>query len=152
MIKTKLILVDGISGSGKSTTAHYIARQLNRNGIKAKWYQEEEKNHPLHVNLSKQKKKENDVQYCNRFMIEFVKKWEKLVKKIQQDDTVYIVECFFFQYSLLQPIFMDLDKEVIKEFLHNIYNTIKSLNPALIHFYQEDVGKAMHRNWRRREA
>lgn len=36
MIKTKLILVDGITGSGKSTTAYYIARQIEKNGIKVR--------------------------------------------------------------------------------------------------------------------
>ena len=47
MIKTKLILVDGISGSGKSTTAHFIHRQIEKNGIKVKWFYEQEDNHPL---------------------------------------------------------------------------------------------------------
>ncbi|NOR44359.1 MAG: hypothetical protein GQ534_02145 [Candidatus Delongbacteria bacterium] len=42
-MKTKLIIVEGIAGSGKSTTAHYIARQLEKNEIKAKWYYEEER-------------------------------------------------------------------------------------------------------------
>jgi len=38
MLNTKLILVDGMTGSGKSTTAHFIARQLEKNGIKVKCY------------------------------------------------------------------------------------------------------------------
>jgi thymidylate kinase len=47
MIDTKLILVDGIPGAGKSTTAQFIARQLEKNGIKTKIYNETDNNHPL---------------------------------------------------------------------------------------------------------
>ena len=150
MINTKLILVDGITGSGKSTTAHYIARQLKRNGIKVKWYYEEEKGHPFHLPKVKKKKKESDIEFCRREMTEFVKAWKILVKKIKNDDTVYIIESFFFQDNLLEPLMNDFDKQEIKTYSYDISNTMKTLNPTLIHFYQKDVGKSMRRNWNRR--
>lgn len=150
MINTKLILVDGITGSGKSTTAHYIARQLERNGIKVKWFYEEEKGHPLDPLKIKKKKKESESEFCRRYMKKFIEAWKIFVKKVEKDDKVYIIESFFFQDNLLDPISNDFDKLETKTYSFEICDTMKSLNPTLIHFYQEDVGKAMRRNWNRR--
>ncbi|PTX59985.1 thymidylate kinase [Melghirimyces profundicolus] len=43
----KLILLEGIPGSGKSTFTRFIAVQLERNGYKTKLYHETTGDHPL---------------------------------------------------------------------------------------------------------
>ena len=43
----KLILVEGLPGSGKSSTAQFICDQLQRNGHRARWYYEDETPHPV---------------------------------------------------------------------------------------------------------
>lgn len=47
MIESKLILIDGITGSGKSTTAQFLFDQIQRNGIEVSWYHEDETDHPI---------------------------------------------------------------------------------------------------------
>lgn len=47
MLNSKLILIDGITGSGKSTTTQFLASQLKENDIKVKWYHETQTIHPL---------------------------------------------------------------------------------------------------------
>lgn len=47
MIKTRLILIEGLPGSGKSTFGQFIGLQLKRNKINAEWYNECELNHPV---------------------------------------------------------------------------------------------------------
>lgn len=51
MIDTRLIFVDGMPTSGKSTTAHLITRQMQRAGFDVDWHYEEEPEeiHPVHV-------------------------------------------------------------------------------------------------------
>ena len=85
MINTKLILVDGITGSGKSTTAQFIARQLEKNGIKARWYNELEIGNPLHV------KNENNIceELLNEIQRNFINQFETFLNTEDNKDTVY---------------------------------------------------------------
>lgn len=46
-LSSKLIIVEGLPGSGKSTIAQFIAHQLQGNNIKAQWYYEVGLYHPL---------------------------------------------------------------------------------------------------------
>lgn len=46
-LKSKLIIVEGLPGSGKSTIAQFIAHQLQANHVKAQWYYEVGLYHPL---------------------------------------------------------------------------------------------------------
>ncbi|MCR8849400.1 hypothetical protein NQ095_13340 [Rossellomorea sp. SC111] len=45
-MKSNLIIVEGIPGSGKSTTAHFIKEYLESEGITAKLFQEGDSRHP----------------------------------------------------------------------------------------------------------
>src|SRR5262245_23480749 len=47
-IRSKLILVDGLSGSGKSTQAQWLEAQLHKVDVPARWFWEGEIGHPLH--------------------------------------------------------------------------------------------------------
>jgi thymidylate kinase len=149
MIKTKLILVDGISGSGKSTTAHYIYRQIKKNGIKVKWIYEQEKDHP--ISEIDKNKDESDEDHSKRVLVEYPKKWNDFVNKIKDDEYIYIVESFLFQDVLYFPHFLnDLDRNVIKEYSHKLINAAKHLDPVIVHLYQKDAKSSMRRNWQRR--
>ena len=43
----ELIFVEGVPGSGKSTTAQFIARRLARSGRPARWFYEEQAPNPV---------------------------------------------------------------------------------------------------------
>jgi adenylate kinase family enzyme len=42
-------MIEGIPGSGKSTTAQLIANALLCKGVDHKWWYEEEKGHPVYI-------------------------------------------------------------------------------------------------------
>ncbi|MBN2857214.1 MAG: hypothetical protein JXN63_02325 [Candidatus Delongbacteria bacterium] len=149
MIKTKLILVDGITGSGKSTTTHLLYRHMLRNGVKVKWIYEVESDHPLFELIKT--KDETDIEHSERAFKEIPEKWVKFVEKIKDDEYVYIVESYLFQDVLMFPHFMnDIDRDRMKQYSHSILKIAEELNPVLIHYYQNDVAKALRGNWRNR--
>lgn len=149
MINTKLILVDGITGSGKSTTSHYILRQLEKNGIKAKWYPEVINDHPFHIRIEGGDKLA-EAEWLDRFFDVYPKQLAKFAKEAEKDDTVHIVECFVFQDILAWLVMFECDRDRIKRFYGQYMKIMKKLNPAVIHFYQEDVKEALRLNFERR--
>jgi len=142
-----------MAGSGKSTTAHFIARQLEKNGVKVKWFHEVEKNHPLHYDgkVSEKENDESDANYSQRIMAKYPEIWSDFVNMIKDDIIVYIVESYLFQDVLLFPHFMnDIDRQIIKDFSHKILEITRCLNPLIIHLYQKDIENAIRLNWVRR--
>lgn len=49
MINAKLIMIEGIPGSGKSTTAQFISQIMLQKGYSHKWWYEEEQGHPVYI-------------------------------------------------------------------------------------------------------
>jgi len=143
MLNTKIIFVDGIPGSGKSTIAHFIARQLNKNGIKAKWFIEMERNHPLEELEKNEDESETDFAY--KQLNNYPQRWLDFVIKAQDDDCVYIFESYPFQDILDFCLQIDMDRLSIKNYIHQLMSITSSLNPAIIHFYQSDVDQAIRK-------
>ena len=148
MKDTKLIFIDGITGSGKSIAAHYITRQFKKNGIKAKWLYEEEDNHPLENIIRNEN--ESDSDYIERFLHEMPIKWKKFLESIKPDSFIYIIDSFLFQDFLRILIGFDIQKEDIFKFALNLYNLVQPFNPKAIFFYQDNLEKHLRRNFKRR--
>jgi len=148
MLKPKIIFIDGITGSGKSTTAHYLTRQLGYNSYKAKWLFEYEIEHPLAT--PDRNEAEPLEAYLKRITDETQKKWREFSEQIKSDDTVYVVECYFFQNLMWNLLADDFSKTKIKSFLHSLYSILSGIEIAVIFFYQNDIDKAIRKNWEKR--
>lgn len=135
MIPTKLILIDGIIGSGKSTTAQFIAFQLQKNNIKAKWFHEYDPSNPLFEDPGNVEPNPERI----------VEKWQLLVIEAETSDDVLIVESYLFQKTIGNLFENNIDKREIFKCAFQIREQIKELNPVLIYFYQRDIEKALKR-------
>lgn len=150
MLNTKLILIDGITGSGKSTTAQFLANQLKKNGVKVKWYHEEETDHPLGY--------EEDVEVfisqaeMEKFLGIIPKLWGQFVKQVRHSDEVHIIESHLMQDTVRILFQNNLEEARIIDFVMEIEDIIKPLNPALIYFHQQDANRSIRKIWERRGA
>ena len=149
MIHTKLILIDGISGSGKSTMAHFLARQMEKNGINVRWYHEEETGHPLR-HSGDFKSQDEEIRAKDYFVLHNAAHWQKFADANVNNDTVFIIECYLFQYPLVTMIRNNTSREEVKAFARNYFSKVASLNPVIIQFWQNDVPAAVQQNWSRR--
>jgi tRNA uridine 5-carbamoylmethylation protein Kti12 len=66
MIKTKLILIEGLPGAGKTTTAIHLGTDLQEQGLSCRWYLEKDEPHPI---------------AC----LEFFQAWQIVAQKLFQD-------------------------------------------------------------------
>jgi hypothetical protein len=136
MIPTKLILVDGLPGSGKSTTAQFIALQLERNAISAEWFYELEHVHPIHAFHVWSR------EGPAKFIETTTNNWHKFVEQSHCSDRINILESTLFQSTIRLLLQSDLPHSMIREYACATIEIIQDLNPVLFYFQIRDIAAA----------
>jgi hypothetical protein len=139
----KLIIVCGMSGVGKSSTAQYISYLHTQNGIKHEWYHEEMKNHPIRwANGGEFSVSDIETETGMELNIDDTyARWEKLIKEMQANGGVYVMEgClytniirYFFNFPGKYPV------NKIYEYYDKLMKILEPANPHIIHLYRHDV-------------
>lgn len=140
-IGSKLIIVEGLTGSGKSIMAHFIARQLQYNGIAASWVHEGEVPHPILIDLDTN---------IERYMVEIRANWLAYVDQVGSSTEVRVVEACFFNNLLETLLAHKVEIPQILQFAAELQALSEPLNPTLVYLVQEDVEQALERNFNRR--
>ncbi len=136
--KNQLIIVEGLTGLGKSTLAHFIERQYHYNGFKVKRIHEGEDPHPVSIDV------EADIK---TYMTESVKKWEMFVTQIQETQMITVIEASFFN-NLIETLYAHcLDREAILDFGMKLQEVIKPVSPALVYLAHPDIPDALDENF-----
>lgn len=139
----QLVLVEGLTGLGKSTFAHFIARQYEYNGIEASWIHEGEDPHPVGVDF------ETDIaNYMNRSL----QKWRAFVIQTLGTRATTVIEAACFN-NLFETLYAHcLDQAAIIDFGMKIQEVIRPLKPALVYLVHPDITLALEENFRNRGA
>ena len=140
-VGSKLIIVEGLTGSGKSIMAHFIARQLQYHGISASWVHEGEVPHPIFTDLDGS---------IERYMTQMRENWVAFVDQIESADEVRVVEACFFNNFLETLLAHNIEKAQIIQYAAELEALIQPLDPALVYLAQEDVEGALERNFNHR--
>jgi len=137
----KLILIGGMSTTGKSTTSQNIFKQLQLNNIPSIWLHEEYSHHPIregefeHGNLhTREGLKAN--------LNEMLKRWKNLSDMIYTSEKVYVMEGCLFQMITRYLMNSCITKEEIFEFYDIIMNHLSKLNPFIVRLYRPDPQKS----------
>ncbi|CAN7551094.1 hypothetical protein [Rossellomorea sp. LjRoot5] len=91
-MNTNLIIVEGIPGSGKSTTANFIKEHLEKEGIKAKLYQEGDTSHPADYESTACL---NEGQF-NAILEKFPARWESIKEYAEKKGDHYFISYHHF--------------------------------------------------------
>jgi hypothetical protein len=143
MLNTKLILIEGLPGSGKSTTAQFISHCLTKSGIDNRWWYEEEKGHPVYVFDSDESMAETIDDLSQGRYEKVIEKallsWEHFSKELQSSDTIILVDSCYFGYLTWSLFPMDVSNEIISKYILEVERIISPCNPCLIYFNQNDI-------------
>jgi hypothetical protein len=141
MRKSRLILVDGLTGSGKSTTSEFIARRLILSKFSADWIGEWEHGHPLHawgdfsVDWFARTAEENA---ANHFRVASLDKIKRFVQNRIDREGITVVECYPFQSLALFLHLAGDGEEAIRNHIIAIMQIFEPLALRIIYLRQCD--------------
>lgn len=143
-MKSRLVLIDGMPGSGKSTFGKVIGAKLNKMNIQNRLYHELEENHPLRIydktftSFTIQDEAEWFTTKVEQLFTDFVN------ERVRRDE-VTIMESYVFQNTLGFAFNMQMDKQRIFDLTKKVQLILSRLDPILIYFYQTHVEQ--HWKW-----
>lgn len=148
MKDTRFIFVEGIMGSGKSTTAWFLTEQLQRNGIAARFLAEgptiEEPEHPLRV--------ATDFPHPNgiwldltvgEFVEKSLQKWHNFVQAALQGSVVTVCDGLLFHGNMTDLLLMNAELSVLRHYVAQVIECLYPLKPVVIYFYHVDIAQAI---------
>jgi hypothetical protein len=144
-IKNKLIIVEGLTGLGKSTMAHFIKRQLDYHTIPHIWIHECELSHP--ILLEDIEEKEFDQKEYTSLMQE---RWVDFLESCASQEKVAVVEGIYFNNMIEELFLNNAGEEAIHAFARQMEAVILPYNPALIYLKRPDIPKALAWNFKNR--
>lgn len=93
--ETALILLEGLPGAGKSTTAQWLAIQAERAGRRARWVYEQETPHPVFAGMPQ------EFDSTEEYVADQVGRWSAFAERMRESGTLAIVDSAFLQ----RPVF-----------------------------------------------
>lgn len=135
-MKTNLIIVEGLPGSGKSTTARMIAEELEKKGKQVVCVDEGVKEHPADY---------ADYDFpdfeTERAMI--LEKWRSFVKGASED-IIYVFNCIFLQNPMCETMMrFGMEEAASETYIAEIAEIIKPMSPVIIYIDQPNVKAAI---------
>lgn len=135
----RLVIVEGIMGSGKSITVLRLADRLNTSGIPALGMTEGTSPHPIRFDW--------DMPWVDMPAAQLAEssaaRWRAYAHSAAMSESISVVDGQFFHGNLTSLFLLDADVALIRGYLHNVINAIKPLRPLLIYFHQDDVDRAI---------
>ena len=137
MIETKLILIEGVPCSGKSTTAKTIQRDVRACGYKCDCYLEWVDNNPIDIGrmedlaniISTTKAREENV----------LQQWKDFTEVAKQQETINIIESRFWQSDSMYLYLSGHSEQAIFESNLRVISAITELDPVLIYLAPIDI-------------
>jgi hypothetical protein len=135
----RLVIFEGIMGSGKTTATLNIAHRLEASGIPSIGITEGVTPHPIRFDW--------DMPWSEMPPTELAKsgiaKWRAYVDNSLTEERISIVDGQLFHGGLTTLLLLEADTEVIAAYCRETVAVIKPLNPLLIYFHQDDVDAAI---------
>ncbi|WP_336770972.1 DNA/RNA helicase domain-containing protein [Paenibacillus sp. MMO-58] len=135
----RLLIIDGIPGSGKTTTAIRLHNHLTALGVRVKCLLELEENHPL-LPPMEQYNALNTVEGADAFTQQLFNRYAQFVKEqLSKPEDVVIIESVLFQDIVSVAHLQGMDITLLQNFTESLQQLLMPLNPHLIFYHHVDV-------------
>ena len=145
MDRSRLIFVEGIMGSGKSTTARWLARLFRRAGIPARPVPEA-RPHPTNVfrALPHWRQPWLDLTAAELVNRSYVN-WQAFVARALSDHYIFVFDGQLFHGDFTCLFLMACTPDFLHQYVRTVLQLAQPLNPIIIYCYQANVAQALDR-------
>jgi hypothetical protein len=126
-----LILVEGVPGTGKSTTAQFLARQLRHHGRAARWIYEEEAPNPFVP-------PGDDFPTWDAFAEAHLERWQTFAREAASAPDAIIAESYLLQRPVFTMFRRDVDAAGVEALVRRFAEAVAPLRPRLIQLAHPD--------------
>nr|QEO74252.1 hypothetical protein [uncultured bacterium] len=152
MIDTKLLLLDGLTGAGKSTTAQRLWLHLERQGYAARWFYEHDVCHPIWRPDEQARMAEAGALDPGFVQGVLPMRWRNLAGECRASEQATILEGTLFQSTVGFLLAMNLPDRAIEEHVLAVEETLAGLAPILVYFRPRDVAQSLQAVFEDRRA
>ena len=146
-MNAKLILIEGIPGSGKSVAAQTIARRLREAGRPGRWWYEEEAGHPIYVfhDAAVLQAVTRDLfsGAHERVIAEALEQWARFAGEAQRAGTTVVADGVFFGYLTWTLHYLDRPADETLAYVRRVQDALAPLDTRLVYLRQRDVAATM---------
>ena len=138
MVNTKLIIITGMSGSGKSTTAQRLAQQFQLNGVRHRWLHEEIAHHPIRDgefslgSLYDHADVERNIQ-------DMFERWDRLVARIVRSSRVHILEGVLYDNIIRYFFTGNYPADKVIAYYDTLMQHLAPARPLVVFLYRSNV-------------
>ena len=137
----RLVIFEGLMGSGKSTMATQTALALQKRKIPYRYHWESEMPHPVKTRA----RKGEGVFSAEEQIENSLAKWSAFVAHAQKAKRVTIFDGQLFHVNVTNVLKANGSHDQVKAYICQLVQIIQPLKPRLVYFYQEDVAKALQK-------
>lgn len=133
-MKNKLILFEGIIGSGKSTTSQWLFRQLQQKGEPIFWCNELSTSHPFRRASDGSSSLSND-----EFLTSSVQWWKDATELISRSDQLWILDCGPMQTIAMEALHRKISHDQILSAIKTTGQYLTPLSPTVYKFQHTQI-------------